>query len=736
MSREGKHTRYMLGTMEALYFPQGIACDDKAVYVSLHRSVEKFSYPDGTRLAAHKGDKSNCFEYCSMIDGVLYAVDSRVPEILVFDKQRMIPQRKWGEKFPYPDVNDWAQPILDPPTTHFIHPVHIASHPVGVMVTDDVAWRVVRFTNDGIPVGTPIKGEHCPHATAFFNEHILLVEAGQLVVIKEDGSLLQKIRFDQPKMPQPFLPTLFCDEQAVYVIETLPRACVHKLELADPVKVLVESESISPIELEQVEIKPFDLCIIGGGMVGCCTARDVASCNFKIVLVEKEPVIGGVWAKNKYPGLRLHAPGTTYRCLSVAPKWQTSVKSSPKEGPDMTGLSYRPTQDEILQYIESLTEHPNIQVRLGSVFCHAEEMSPVMQRVICDTFTFKARTLFYANGAYEVTSGKPYMPIDVTEITNGAAVFHSSEMTSRKGEWDSATTRYIIGASKAAIDVLQTLDPGDESIVWAHRGHVIFMNRDRAFLDGVGVADKDESQKKSEQKIAGTNTMNHALKNQHFQAYDSMILGSKMGHRIGTPYHKGSIGARGGVESEAGIEHARAFLPRQRIVKMLKVADGQLMLELTDGKILIPGANDTVVMCTGQRNNMGPMYHSKCGEMNFGGTFRVLPFSGTAPMISIYFTSLIVAHLDQRPNPYSSGLLYEELTKLGEHMDKLQNRQPWAMFMSFLGGLQLDICNHIFPWVNIGAGDLSFATIWWTDWFGKDLDVRQTTIKLSTKPKE
>merc|ERR1712232_1416907 len=130
------------------------------------------------------------------------------------------------------------------------------------------------------------------------------------------------------------------------------------------------------------------------------------------------------------------------------------------------------------------------------------------------------------------------------------------------------------------------------------------------------------------------------------------------------------------------------------------------------------------------------MYHSKCGEMNFGGTFRVLPFSGTAPMISIYFTSLIVAHLDQRPNPYSSGLLYEELTKLGEHMDKLQNRQPWAMFMSFLGGLQLDICNHIFPWVNIGAGDLSFATIWWTDWFGKDLDVRQTTIKLSTKPKE
>ena len=35
-----------------------------------------------------------------------------------------------------------------------------------------------------------------------------------------------------------------------------------------------------------------------------------------------EAVVGGVWAKNDYPGLRLHAPGGSYRSFSLAPAWQ------------------------------------------------------------------------------------------------------------------------------------------------------------------------------------------------------------------------------------------------------------------------------------------------------------------------------------------------------------------------------------------------------------------------------
>jgi hypothetical protein len=59
-----------------------------------------------------------------------------------------------------------------------------------------------------------------------------------------------------------------------------------------------------------------DLCVVGVGAIGLIVARDSAWCGFSIVALEKEDVIGGVWAKNDYPGLRLQGSGASYRCLS------------------------------------------------------------------------------------------------------------------------------------------------------------------------------------------------------------------------------------------------------------------------------------------------------------------------------------------------------------------------------------------------------------------------------------
>eukprot|EP00966_Prymnesium_polylepis_P272950 6305727-Prymnesium_polylepis.1 len=58
-----------------------------------------------------------------------------------------------------------------------------------------------------------------------------------------------------------------------------------------------------------------------------------------------EEDIGGVWFKNRYPGLRLHAPGYSYRALSLAPQWQ-------KSGEGQNHPEYRPYQSEILAYVQ------------------------------------------------------------------------------------------------------------------------------------------------------------------------------------------------------------------------------------------------------------------------------------------------------------------------------------------------------------------------------------------------
>jgi hypothetical protein len=108
-------------------------------------------------------------------------------------------------------------------------------------------------------------------------------------------------------------------------------------------------------ELAAETPKDAALCIIGGGTIGIIIARDAASCGHKSIVLDKETVIGGVWMKNDYPGLRLQTTGAAYRCLSLAPAWA-------RDGEGRADVLYRPTGKEVLSYLHDMAAHELIEV--------------------------------------------------------------------------------------------------------------------------------------------------------------------------------------------------------------------------------------------------------------------------------------------------------------------------------------------------------------------------------------
>ena len=123
----------------------------------------------------------------------------------------------------------------------------------------------------------------------------------------------------------------------------------------------------------------------------------------------------------------------------------------------------------------------------------------------------------------------------------------------------------------AAIDILETLNPQDESVVWAHRGHIIFHNRD------VIHAVARDPQPAPADMIAAAHVGNLFLKNQEFSAAFGTMLTSGMGVCVGQPL-AAQPAMRGGVESEEAMAYARQFLPRQVIISSLRCQDGALQL--------------------------------------------------------------------------------------------------------------------------------------------------------------
>ena len=166
------------------------------------------------------------------------------------------------------------------------------------------------------------------------------------------------------------------------------------------------------------------------------------------------------------------------------------------------------------------------------------------------------------------------MPFNPTTVTNGAKVVHSSELSANLAAWEAAPHRYVVGASKAALDVITSLDVAEAEsgrLTWAHRGHIIFTNREKVSVahigEGLPHTEKAQAQAQAVEvmkgMIQGTATGNQLLKNQAFEGYCKMFLSSGKGHYVREPLSRMGTAQRGGVESEANIEHgarARAAL--------------------------------------------------------------------------------------------------------------------------------------------------------------------------------
>jgi len=214
------------------------------------------------------------------------------------------------------------------------------------------------------------------------------------------------------------------------------------------------------------------IVVVGAGVMGLCIAQDLCSVGYDVTVVEREDSVGGVWRKNDYPSLRLQGLGNAWRCLSKVPSFHKSHSYTER---------YQPTRAEILKYTEELAQHPKLEVLLMAEYLEATKEVDEFEVKIRQNGAIsklKAKTVVLAIGYDPGRSGRPYSPIDIKKISNGATVVHSSSLNNDIVRSCKASKRngktYVVGSHKAAMEVLSLFQPNDK-ILWAIRGHYVFL---------------------------------------------------------------------------------------------------------------------------------------------------------------------------------------------------------------------------------------------------------------------
>jgi len=482
-----------------------------------------------------------------------------------------------------------------------------------------------------------------------------------------------------------------------------------------------------------------DVCIIGGGVAGCVVARDVASTGLlSCVVLERDASIGGVWQNNDYDGLRLHGLAAPYRAWSLAPPWQGGDRSEDK--------LYRPARGEILDYVYALVDHEAIGVKTSceyvehAVFDTGDENEMEESRQYTVTFrnmstgeseSICSRVIVFATGVVSTLGGQPHLPIDVAQITNGARVLHSSQMSPAsldKNTLDQAENVYVVGSSKASIDILSHFLNNEhlvDKIKWVHRGHTIFTNRES--MEGWMIS---------------PNLIYQQIRCFLFHAASWMFF-----HQILRPIALGMflwpdftqtgtdlarIPYRGGIENKAVLQSVQsAFGPSQLLLERTKSVivnpAGVLEFHARDGSVIQVTGNDLVIFCTGQRRNHGNNFLLD-PRFNSSGVFTVHQYCQILPVCAILTAGLIIAYLDgSHDTIYTSDYLSKQLIRIDKRLTRAKDKSSWALALSYLGGMFALVQPHLTPKI---IGDLGFHHRWQHEWFGKDLDVRLDLLPL------
>mmetsp|Transcript_621 Transcript_621/g.1222 ORF Transcript_621/g.1222 Transcript_621/m.1222 type:complete len:525 (-) Transcript_621:588-2162(-) len=483
--------------------------------------------------------------------------------------------------------------------------------------------------------------------------------------------------------------------------------------------------------------KDFDTIVVGGGIMGVCIARDLAESGYQVAIVERESSLGGVWIHNDYPDLRLQGVGAAWRCLSLSPAFHHNRdRTSP----------YCPLARETLTYIQSMADHPNITTFTNTLYkgldtgakndekkhiaklCYS---NPEMQKnstTSGKSWVVPARTVILAVGYDTHRSGKPWLPIERTAVTNGAEILHSAELSGAAKLSKKEGTTYIVGGQKAAIEVLKSIEP-TEKVVWALRGHSTFIKRE--CIDEALTDDAPMPWIVSRTLLRLAPTLTYLGK---FQAAESLIMTLGMGVRVGEPRLIPNVPSfHGGYVRKEDVDHARKF--QQSIITNVTInSRGAVVLESSSGNdnAVEVGPNDRVIFCTGQRTGQSPNdFMDMVVDHSSDGLFVALPYSSQACSSALYTTKLVLDYLEDNTNKYySSGDFKSSLMKLAAHVSQFPcGNNDWAKVMVMLSGMGLQLPDKILPSLR---GDLAMSHHWTSPrFYGKNLDARETLKELA-----
>jgi dimethylaniline monooxygenase (N-oxide forming) len=199
------------------------------------------------------------------------------------------------------------------------------------------------------------------------------------------------------------------------------------------------------MRVEQLNSVGRRVCVIGAGIAGLVTAKVLRDDGFHVVVFEKLPTIGGVWAPmHTYPGLRTNSPRETYAFSDF---------------PYLATADDFPTAGQVRDYLDAYVEHFGLAplLRLATEVCsvsrapwHADRApfelrlrrrdGPVREtRVRCDFVAV-------CNGVFS----QPYVPPIEGRERFAGRVLHSSEMTDPFALIGQRIV--VVGAGKSALD--------------------------------------------------------------------------------------------------------------------------------------------------------------------------------------------------------------------------------------------------------------------------------------------
>ena len=325
-----------------------------------------------------------------------------------------------------------------------------------------------------------------------------------------------------------------------------------------------------------------------------------------------------------------------------------------------------------------------------------------------------AQTIILAVGYTTHNSGKPWMPIDRTAVTNGATIIHSAELSgsaallpfnnnnnNNNNNNDTTTitttssnnnhnhqqnsnaigTTYVVGGQKAAIEVLKSMNPSTENnknnnVVWALRRHGIFLKReviDEALAVTTTNTDTDDAPTISWIMSRIVRLVPTLIYFGKFQMAESILMALGMGVRVG---ENANVDAdananevpsfRGGIVRQEDIDHALKF--KQTIITNVGInSKGAVVLKRNrnnngddggndESSDMVVGPNDRIIFCTGQRTGQSTDdYMNMAVDHSKDGLFVALPYSSQACSAAAYTTKLVLDYLDGNSNSNSNS---------------------------------------------------------------------------------